>query len=33
GESFYFPAQTGHYISNAGKRPAVILWVSSPPSF
>ncbi|HHT90322.1 MAG: XRE family transcriptional regulator [Bacillota bacterium] len=33
GESFYYPAQAGHYISNASKRPASIMWVSTPPSF
>lgn len=33
GESFYFMAQAGHYISNPGERPASVLWVSSPPSF
>lgn len=33
GEAFYFPAQAGHYISNAGKKPASFLWVSTPPSF
>lgn len=33
GEAFYFKAQAGHYISNAGKEKAGILWVSAPPSF
>ena len=33
GEAFYFASKAGHYISNAGKRPATVLWVSTPPSF
>lgn len=33
GESFYFMPSVTHGISNAGKNPASILWVSSPPSF
>lgn len=33
GESFYFTAKLGHYISNPGKKPASVLWVSTPPSF
>ena len=33
GEAFYFPAQEGHYLSNSSKRPASVLWVSTPPSF
>lgn len=33
GESFYFPAQAGHYIINKMKKPASVLWVSTPPSF
>ncbi|HBG01223.1 MAG TPA: Cro/Cl family transcriptional regulator [Firmicutes bacterium] len=33
GESFYFAAQAGHYISNASKKPASVMWVSTPPSF
>ncbi len=34
GESFYFAAKAGHFISNAGgKRTASVLWVSTPPSF
>ncbi len=32
-ESFYFKANSNHYISNAGKTKAKILWVSTPPSF
>ncbi|RZT02490.1 XRE family transcriptional regulator [Cuneatibacter caecimuris] len=31
GESFYFTADTKHYITS--KQGAVLLWVSSPPSF
>lgn len=33
GESFYFKANSNHYISNAGKTVARIIWVSTPPSF
>ena len=33
GESFYFKAEKKHYIENCGGREAVILWVSTPPSF
>jgi len=33
GESFYFKPNMAHRIENAGKNKAVILWVSSPPSF
>jgi transcriptional regulator with XRE-family HTH domain len=32
-ESFYFRPNINHYISNAGKTAAKILWVSTPPSF
>ena len=32
-ESFYFKANSNHYISNAGKTRAKIIWVSTPPSF
>lgn len=32
-ESFYFNANSNHYISNAGKSKAKIIWVSTPPSF
>lgn len=32
-ESFYFKANSNHYISNAGKTKAKIIWVSTPPSF
>lgn len=33
GESFYYKANSDHYISNEGKTPAKIIWVSTPPSF
>jgi transcriptional regulator with XRE-family HTH domain len=33
GESFYYKANSNHYISNAGKTKATIIWVSTPPSF
>lgn len=33
GESFYFKANSNHYISNNGKVKANIIWVSTPPSF
>ncbi len=33
GESFYYKANSNHYISNAGKTPARVIWVSTPPSF
>lgn len=33
GESFYFKPRANHYISNAGKTTAEVIWVSSPPSF
>ena len=33
GESFYFKAEKKHYIENCGGREAIILWVSTPPSF
>ena len=32
-ESFYFRPGAVHYISNAGKTEARLLWVSTPPSF
>lgn len=32
-ESFYFKANSNHFISNAGKSKAKIIWVSTPPSF
>lgn len=33
GESFYFTADKTHFIENAGKTPAKLLWVATPPSF
>ncbi|NSW91465.1 MAG: cupin domain-containing protein [Firmicutes bacterium] len=32
-ESFYFKPNLVHRIENAGKSEAVVLWISSPPSF
>lgn len=33
GESFYYKANSNHYISNGGKTRSTIIWISSPPSF
>ena len=33
GEAFYFQPHTQHYISAPGKSGAVIIWVTTPPSF
>ncbi len=33
GESFYFTADTEHYILNKGKNKAKFLWISTPPNF
>lgn len=33
GASFYFLANKPHYIENIGAHDAVLIWVSSPPSF
>ncbi|MEG0962187.1 MAG: XRE family transcriptional regulator [Lachnospiraceae bacterium] len=33
GESFYFRSGKKHYIETYGNREAVILWVTTPPSF
>lgn len=33
GESFYFKPRENHYISNAGKTSAKVIWISTPPSF
>ena len=33
GESFYLKADKKHYIENPGSRDAVLIWVSTPPSF
>ena len=33
GDSFYFRPTNDHYISNSGKTKAVVLWISTPPTF
>ena len=33
GECFYFKANKTHYIENAGKTSAKVLWISTPPNF
>ena len=33
GESFYFKAGKRHYLENTGTRDAVLIWVTTPPSF
>lgn len=33
GDSFYFRANSVHYIENTSKKEAKVLWVSTPPSF
>lgn len=33
GESFYYKPKHNHYISNAGKSKAKVIWVATPPSF
>ncbi|WP_058486649.1 helix-turn-helix domain-containing protein [Defluviitalea phaphyphila] len=33
GESFYFRPSRTHFISNAGKSKAKVLWICTPPSF
>lgn len=33
GESFYFKPRENHYIANAGKSTAKVIWISTPPSF
>lgn len=33
GESFYYKPSAAHELVNAGKSKAVVLWVSTPPSF
>lgn len=32
-ESFYFSCGTAHHLENPGRRDAVLLWVSVPPTF
>lgn len=33
GQTFYFEAKKAHCIENKNKRPARVIWISSPPSF
>lgn len=33
GESFYFKSGKKHYLENTGSRDAVLIWISTPPSF
>jgi transcriptional regulator with XRE-family HTH domain len=33
GDSFYYKANSTHYIDNAGKSAAKVIWISTPPSF
>ena len=33
GETFYYMANREHYIENISKRPARVLWISTPPMF
>ena len=33
GESFYYTADTAHYIENTTANPARFIWVSTPPTF
>ncbi len=33
GESFYYPAKKNHWLENPGKRPARLIWISTPPMF
>lgn len=33
GEAFYFKAGKRHYLENTGVRDAVLIWVTTPPSF
>jgi transcriptional regulator with XRE-family HTH domain len=33
GECFYFSAEKEHWLQNPGSKEAVVLWISSPPSF
>ncbi|WP_422487199.1 helix-turn-helix domain-containing protein [Gudongella sp. DL1XJH-153] len=33
GESFYYKTNSNHYIENAGKSEAALIWVSTPPNF
>ena len=33
GESFYYKANSSHYVQNIDKKESVVLWVSTPPNF
>ncbi|MBO5373462.1 MAG: helix-turn-helix transcriptional regulator [Lachnospiraceae bacterium] len=33
GEAFYFPSTKRHHLENLGKHDAIVLWVTTPPSF
>lgn len=33
GESFYHKANSNHFIENAGKTKARVIWISTPPNF
>lgn len=33
GESFYFHSGKKHFLENTGSRDAVLIWISTPPSF
>ena len=33
GESFYYKSKYTHYISNSGRNPAKVIWITTPPSF
>ncbi|MDD6481753.1 MAG: cupin domain-containing protein [Lachnospiraceae bacterium] len=33
GESFYFKAAKKHFIENTGTKDAVLIWITTPPSF
>lgn len=33
GEAFYLKSNKKHYIENTGKKDAVLIWVTTPPSF
>ena len=33
GETFYFKSNKKHHIENTGKKDAVFIWVTTPPSF
>ena len=33
GESFYFKAGQKHFIENKSSKDAMLIWVSTPPSF